>query len=69
MDDGVQAYEMITSSGALIIYSVIMCTAFGVSIAFPAAPFLAFSAQLTIGFAAYITKRIIQKKKEYNGNT
>lgn len=34
---------------------------------YPKAPFLAYATQITIGFGVYITKRLIQKKKEYNG--
>ena len=61
---------MITSSGAWVIYIAAMLAAYVINIAFPVAPFLAFSTQLTLGFIAYITKRIIQKKKEYaNGNS
>lgn len=33
----------------------------------PESPYLAFATQITIGFIAFITKRLIQKKKEYNG--
>ena len=57
---------MIGSSRALLIYTLAMCGAYALS-AFREAPFLAFATQFTIGFVAYITKRIVQKRKEYNG--
>jgi len=33
----------------------------------PEAPYLAFATQITLGYVAFVTKRLIQKKKEYNG--
>ena len=58
---------MITSSKALILYSLLMCAAYVVDIFRPAADFLAFSTQITLGFIAYMTKRLHQKKGIYNG--
>jgi hypothetical protein len=58
---------MIGSSRALLIYTIAMCGAFALS-AFRDAPFLAFATQFTIGFVAYISKRIIQKRSEYGKN-
>ena len=58
---------MITSSRAILLYTGIMVAAFVTTIVFPAAPFLAFTTQFTVGFVAYLTKRIVQKRQEYNG--
>ena len=57
----------ITSSWAIVFYVQSLFTAYVLVIFFPALPFLAFASQLTIAFVAYITKRVFQKKKEYNG--
>ena len=58
--------SMITSSVAFIVYTSVMFVTFLLVIWFGQLPFLAFSAQYTMGFVAYIVKRIQQKKKEYN---
>ena len=57
----------IGSSVALIIYTAVMLGTFLFSTWTPNAPFLAFAVQFTLGFIAFISKRLIQKKKEYNG--
>lgn len=56
----------ITSSIALVIYTVVMFIAYLPTIWFGQLPFLVFAPHFTIAFVAYLTKRIHQKKKEYN---
>jgi len=58
---------MISSTVAFLIYSGTMIGAFLFSTWTPEAPFLAFASQFTLGFIAYITKRLIQKKNVYSG--
>lgn len=60
--------SMITSSIALIIYTSVMFMAYLLSIWYKDLPFSDFAMYFTAGFIAYITKRIMQKKKEYNGH-
>lgn len=55
----------ISSSVALLIYSGIMIGTYLFSTWITDAPFLAFSSQFTLGFIAYITKRLMARKKEY----
>ena len=57
----------INSSVALIIYSGLMVAAYVWSTFYEKAPFLAFATQATLAFVAYMTKRLMQKKGEYNG--
>jgi len=57
---------MIGSSRSLLLYTVAMCGAYVFTAYHPELPFLAFATQFTIGFVAYWTKRLIQKRKEYN---
>jgi len=57
----------IGSSIALLIYTAVMLGTFLFSTWTPNAPFLVFAVQFTLGFIAFISKRLIQKKKEYNG--
>lgn len=65
---------MIGASRAFIIYVGAMVVTFGLTAFKPSAPYLAFATQLTIGFSAYIAKRLIQKGEKYqpkganNGN-
>ena len=54
-----------TSSQGLIFYTAIMVAAYLSVINYPNLPFLAFATQMTIAFVAFITKRLISKKKEY----
>lgn len=56
----------ITSSIALLLYIGVIIGAYLFSTWMPSAPFLAFSTQFTLGFVAYITKRLVQKKSVYN---
>lgn len=58
----------INSSIALVIYSGIMVGAYLFSTWLTDAPFLAFASQFTIGFVAYLTKRIVQKQAKYGVN-
>ena len=57
----------IGSSIAFVVYCALMLAGFVFSTFFTAAPYLAFAVQLTIGFGAYVGKRLLQKKGEYNG--
>lgn len=59
----------ISTSLAFVMYVVAMSGGMVFATFIESVPFLAFATQFTIGFVAYITKRLIQKKKEYNGNT
>ena len=59
----------INSSVALVIYSGLMVAAYVWSTFYEKAPFLAFATQATLTFVAYMTKRLMQKKGEYNGKT
>ena len=54
---------MITSSKALILYSMLMCAAYVVDISHPTADFSAFATTFTAGFVAYVTKRLLGKGK------
>ncbi len=56
----------IRSGQAFLIYIIAMTIGFVFSSFKTEAPYLTFATQLTIGFTAYITKRLIQKRKEYN---
>jgi len=53
----------ITSSIAFIIYLSVMISMYLMSISFEQLPFLAFATQITLGFIAYVTKRLIGRKK------
>jgi len=55
----------ISSPLALLIYLFAMVGAYVWTTFYPDAPFLAFATQLTIGFVAYITKRLVQKQDKY----
>jgi len=55
------------TSIVFIIYGVLMTGGFIFSSFYTEAPYLAFASQFTIGFGVYVTKRLIQKKGEYNG--
>jgi len=55
----------IPSPLALLIYLFAMVGAYVWVTFYPDAPFLAFATQLTIGFVAYITKRLVQKQDKY----
>jgi len=54
-----------TSSQALLFYAAVMVAAYLSTINYPSLPFLAFATQMTIAFVAFITKRLIGRKKEY----
>lgn len=58
----------IHSSTALVIYAAMMAAAFMFSTFYEQAPFLAFASQFTIGFVAYVTKRLMQRKAIYNNH-
>lgn len=55
------------TSVVFIIYGILMTGGFIFSTFYTEAPYLAFASQFTIGFGVYVTKRLIQKKGEYNG--
>lgn len=52
----------INSATALLIYFCVMVAAYVVAIGFPAAPFIEFATQITIGLGAYYAKRHMDKK-------
>jgi len=58
----------ITSSLAFIVYSVVMVGVYLISTWFTNAPFLAFATQFTMGFIAYITKRLIKSRNNFKGD-
>jgi len=55
---------MISSSVAFIIYAALMAGAF-VYDSYVETDALAFMTQFTLGFIAYVTKRLIQKRKGF----
>lgn len=57
---------MIKSWIAFVIYTVVLSGTFVLSIFYNEAPFLAFATQFTIGFGAYLAKRLVQKKSNYH---
>jgi len=57
----------ISTSLALVIYTVVMSGGMVFATFYENVPFLAFATQFTIGFVAYVTKRLVQKRREYNG--
>lgn len=54
---------VIRSTHAIIIYTIVMVGAFIYSSLNVDAPFLAFATQFTLGFIAYITKRLVQNHR------
>ena len=58
---------MIGSSKSLVMYTLAMCGAYALTAFYLDLPFLSFATQITVGFVAFWTKRLIQKRKEYNG--
>jgi len=56
-----------TSGQALILYGGLMAFTYSLTIWFQHLPFLAFATQMTLAFIAFITKRLIGKKSEYQG--
>jgi hypothetical protein len=56
----------IKSEHAFIIYSILLTGGFILSTFLNNAPFLVYASQFTIGFGAYITKRLLQKKEGFN---
>lgn len=60
----------IGSSLAFVVYCGLMVGGFVFATFVPAAPYLAFAVQVTLGFGGYLGKRLIQKKEQYsNGKT
>ncbi len=57
----------IGSSLAFIIYCGLMVGGFVFSTFIPAAPYLAFAVQLTLGFGGYLGKRLMGHKTEFSG--
>jgi len=55
----------LSSTIATIIYFLLMTGAYVWATLHPGSPFLAFATQMTIGYVAYIAKRLVQKKEEY----
>ena len=60
-------YSAVGSSRSLVIYAIAMCGAYVLTAFYPDLPFLAFATQITVGFIAYWTKRLIQKREGFNG--
>lgn len=56
----------IGSSVAFVIYCGLMVGGFVFSTFIPAAPYLVFAVQITLGFGAYVGKRLLQKQEKYN---
>jgi len=56
----------INSSVALVIYSVLMVGMCVFATFVSGVPYLAFASEVTLGFIAYITKRLWGHKKEYS---
>lgn len=48
-----------------VIYSILLASAYVWGTFKPDAPFMAFATHFTLGFAAYVGKRLIQKRKEF----
>ena len=63
---------MIRSQHAFIIYTVVMVGICVFTAFKPSVPFLAFATQFSLGFAAYLTKRVVKHnidiKRENNEN-
>jgi hypothetical protein len=56
--------ENITSGQLFIIYAFVMLIAFGISIRWTTAPFLAFATQFTIGFIGALVNRYFKNRSE-----
>jgi len=56
----------IRSWHAYLIYALLITGGYVWATFFEDAPFLAFATQITIGFGVYVTKRLVQKRKEFN---
>ena len=54
----------LTSGQLFVLYAFIMLLAFGISILWPAAPFLGFASQFTVGFIAALVNRFFKAKNE-----
>jgi len=57
-----------TSTHAFVLYCLLMTGGFILAAFKPGAPFVEYATHLTLAAIAYITKRLVQKKKEFSEN-
>ena len=67
-DEMAKSKMTIRTSVAFVIWAVLITAAFAFTGFKPAAQFGTYAVWLTIGLSAYTGKRLLQKKKEFNGN-
>jgi len=59
----------ITSTFAFILFAIMLTGGFVFTAFIPQAPYITFAMYLTMGFTAYIGKRLIQKKEGFKNET